>query len=87
MKDRHLRLARKPHGGRLVSWARVPASNTPIVEYRLFRRDTTSGAWHVETRRFFDALRHDIARELQRAKRSLRDHVDELDLARMEETA
>lgn len=89
MKDRHLRLPRKPRGGRLVSWARVPASKhsgpgARFTEYRLFRRDLF-GAWHFEFRRFTpDAPRHFIARELRLAKRSLRDRVDELDLARME---
>lgn len=65
------------------SWGRFPMGETGIVAYRLFRRDHR-GALHT---RCIDLRPGDsrcsIATSLRRARRSLRDQVDEIDLEAM----
>ena len=65
------------------SWGRFPMGDTGVVAYRLFRRDHR-GALHT---RCIDLKPGDdrcaIAASLRRARRSLRDQVDEIDLAAM----
>ena len=62
------------------SWGRFPMGDTGVVAYRLFRRDCR-GALHtlsVDMQGGDD--RCAIAASLRRARRSLRDQVDEIDL-------
>lgn len=65
------------------SWGRFPMGDTGVVAYRLFRRDCR-GALHL---RSIDLRPGDsrcaIASSLRRARRTLRDQVDEIDLAAM----
>lgn len=70
----------KSHG---FSWGRFPMGDTGVVAYRLFRRDHR-GALHtrcIDLRPGDD--RSAIAASLRRARRSLRDQVDEIDLESM----
>lgn len=72
----------KKAGG--FSWGRALVRDGHAVSYRLFRRDSR-GRVHAL---LFDyqagAPRSGIARDLMRARRTLRDRVDEIDLALME---
>lgn len=65
------------------SWGRFPMGDTGVVAYRLFRRDCRR-ALHT---RCIDLRPGDsrsaIAASLRRARRTLRDQVDEIDLAAM----
>ena len=65
------------------SWGRFPLGDTGVVAYRLFRRDHR-GALHT---RCIDLKPSDdrctIAASLRRARRALRDQVDEIDLEAM----
>ena len=65
------------------SRGRFPMGDTGVVAYRLFRRDSR-GALHL---RSIDLRPGDsrcaIAASLRRARRTLRDQVDEIDLAAM----
>jgi hypothetical protein len=65
------------------SWGRFPMGDTGVVAYRLFRRDHR-GALHTLSvdMRPGDA-RCAIAVRLRRARHSLRDQVDEIDLEAM----
>lgn len=72
------------------SWGRFPIESGGAVtgvEWRLFRRDHR-GAVHFECRLYLvDTPRKDIAPFLLRVRHVLRDRVDEIDLAAMEEAA
>lgn len=80
MKRLHLtRRTPQKNGG--FSWGRFPVSEGGPVNYRLFRRDHR-GVLHMWQRTFrADESRGDIAPILRRARHSLRDRVDEIDLA------
>ena len=68
------------------SWGRVVRVDGTIT-YRLFRRDQR-GALHVAMLVFSrDDLRGDMANDINRKRHSLRDQVDEIDLAIMGVTA
>lgn len=78
----HRRAPRKNSG---FSWGRFPSARGTLpathVEWRLFRRDHT-GKLHFAYRAFpIDTPREHIARVLLAARRSLREAVDEIDLA------
>lgn len=75
----HLR-ARTPKKTAGFSWGRVVLDGT--VTYRLFRRDQR-GALHWFMRTFEGTDRVAMAHELKRARRLLRDQVDEVDLMLM----
>ena len=69
----------KANGG--FSWGRFPAEET--IQYRLFRRDHT-GALHLSTITFAkNTPTEQIAADVKRKRRELRDKVDVLDLAAM----
>lgn len=65
------------------AWARFPTTDGSAVTWRLYRRDHRR-ALHMHVLTF---LAHDdravIAGHLRRARRSLRDKVDDIDLAAM----
>ena len=62
----------------VFSYARIPVSGG--VVYRLFRRDQDH-VLHAELLSFHpDCERRLIARDLRKARRRLRDRVDEIDL-------
>ena len=86
MIARHLtRRAPKKTGG--FSFGRFPSECGTYVTFRLFRRDHR-GALHMEARTFFTSADPTyIAKVLRHAKRQLRDRVDEIDLAAMEQAA
>ncbi|WOB24785.1 MULTISPECIES: hypothetical protein [Xanthomonas] len=79
---RHLtRRAPKRSGG--FSWGRFPTSDSALITWRMFRRDHTR-ALHTHALTF--TARDDaayVAKQLRRARRQLRDRVDEIDLAAM----
>ncbi|KRG86147.1 hypothetical protein H7691_12615 [Stenotrophomonas sp. CW117] len=78
---------RAPKRNEGLSWGRFPTDDGSAVTYRLFRRDHR-GALHMEARTFFtSADPTHIAKVLRHAKRQLRDRVDEIDLAAMEQAA
>jgi len=84
-RNRFTRRAPKRNWG--LSWGRFPTDDGSAVVYRIFRRDH-AGRLHLEVRTFFtDAEPAHIARALRQAKRQLRDRVDEIDLAALEEAA
>jgi hypothetical protein len=65
------------------SWGRFPMGDTGVVSYRLFRRDHR-GSLHMRRLDFNRThTRADIARALKRARKALRDKVDEIDLEAM----
>ncbi len=72
----HLR-GRTPKKTAGFSWGRVVTDGA--VAYRLFRRDQR-GALHWFLRTFEGTDRAAMADELKRARRLLRDQVDEVDL-------
>lgn len=77
---------RKPKG-RNVAWSRVVSHEGEVVAYRLFRRDHRRGM-HMTTLACGRLMsRHEVARDLRRLWRELRDRVDEIDLAAMDEAA
>lgn len=70
-----------------LSWGRFPTVDGSAVTYRLWRRDHT-GKLHTQERTFFtESPPAYIAKVLRQAKRQLRDAVDEIDLAALEEAA
>lgn len=79
MKTTHLR--RRPptrNGG--FSWGRFPMEDGGPICYRLFRRDD-DGARHMLAFNFpAQEDRQAMAGVLKRARRELRDQVDEIDL-------
>ena len=76
---------RAPHANGGFSWGRFPADET--IQYRLFRRDHT-GALHVSTITFAkNTPSKQIASDVKRKRRELRDKVDVIDLAAMGVTA
>lgn len=78
---------RAPKRNEGLSWGRFPTDDGSTVTYRLFRRDHT-GRLHFEARTFFTTADPTyIAKVLRHAKRQLRDRVDEIDLAAMEQAA
>lgn len=65
------------------SWGRFPMGDTGVVSYRLFRRDHR-GSLHMLCLDFkLTDSRAVIALALKRARKSLRDKVDEIDLEAM----
>lgn len=79
------RRAPKKQGG--FSWGRFPDKPSGLVMYRLFRRDHT-GAVHLHGLNFNPRdSRREIALALRAARHSLRDRVDEIDLAGMYQEA
>ena len=84
MADRH-HTRRAPRKNDGFSWGRLPLGtrDATAVEWRLFRRDHT-GKLHFEARLYpIDTPRAHIAPFLLRARRLLRERVDEIDLAAM----
>jgi len=82
MTARHF-TERKPKRARFA-WGRK-ISDQGVVVYRLFRRDST-GKLHrsmYPMEYLPHAERRQIARDLKRERRILRDRVDEIDLAAM----
>jgi len=78
---------RAPKRNEGLSWGRFPTDDGSAVTYRLFRRDHT-GRLHFDARTFFTTSDPTyIAKVLRHAKRQLRDRVDEIDLAAMEQAA
>lgn len=81
---RHI-IQRAPRANGGFSWGRVLSDGK--VGYRLFRRDH-KGALHMSISVFtHEQPRADVASTLRRARRSLRDKVDEIDLAAMDVAA
>lgn len=77
---------RRPKG-RNRAWSRVITHNGGLLTYRLFRRDHT-GRLHQTTLQYMPVARRDmIAGDLRIAWAQLRDRVDEIDLAAMEQAA
>ncbi|MCD0280510.1 hypothetical protein JWH04_16490 [Xanthomonas melonis] len=79
------RRAPKRNGG--FSWGRFPTSDGAFITWRMFRRDHSS-ALHMHALTFTgtdDAAY--VAKQLRRARRQLRDRVDEIDLAALGVTA
>jgi len=73
--------------GRATAWARI-VSPVGYVEYRLFRRGITSSKPHMARAQFLPcATRKLIAGDLRKLRKALRDRVDEIDLAAMEQAA
>jgi hypothetical protein len=84
--NRHLN-RRAPKRNEGLSWGRFPTDDGSAVTYRLFRRDHT-GRLHFEARTFLSSdSPHYIASHLRRMKRALRNRVDGIDLAAMEQAA
>ena len=83
MTIRHL-TPRRPHG-RGFSWGRVIGMDGALLTYNLFRRDMR-GALHQKTLQYQAAVasRKTIAEDLRRARKQLRDKVDEIDLVFLE---
>ncbi|UXA66057.1 hypothetical protein [Xanthomonas prunicola] len=81
MNRQHARRAPKRNGG--FSWGRFPTSDGAFITWRMFRRDHTS-ALHMHALTFTakDEPAY-VAKQLRRARRQLRDRVDEIDLAAM----
>jgi len=78
---------RTPKRNEGLSWGRFPTDDGSAVTYRLFRRDHT-GRLHFEARTFFASVDPTyIAKVLRHAKHQLRDRVDAIDLAAMEQAA
>ncbi|WP_226426576.1 hypothetical protein [Xanthomonas sp. MWU16-30325] len=75
------RRAPKRNGG--FSWGRFPTSDGAVITWRMFRRDHTS-ALHMHALTFTakDEPAY-VAKQLRRARRQLRDRVDEIDLSAM----
>ncbi|QWF19257.1 hypothetical protein [Lysobacter capsici] len=82
MRDRaHLEHRREPAKGRRFAWARLPDPNGFGVAWRLFRRSETTRrlvAHHVLVS--VEDSRQQIAAELRRARWTLRNDVDAIDL-------
>ncbi|WP_115560054.1 hypothetical protein [Xanthomonas arboricola] len=80
--NRHLtRRAPKRNGS--FSWGRFPTSDGAFITWRMFRRDHTS-VLHMHALTF--TAKDDAAyaaKQLRRARRQLRDRVDDIDLAAM----
>lgn len=77
-------VTRQPKKTAGFSWSRIPAANGGVT-YRLFRRDQR-GALHYFMRSFNPgeaADHHHVATVLMRARHTLRDQVDEIDLQLM----
>jgi len=79
---------RKPTKCRPTAWGRVLQMDGQLVAYRLFRRGL-SGKVHTRQLQYLVdvAPRSMIAADLIKARRELRDRVDEIDYAAMEEAA
>lgn len=74
------RAPKETHG---FSWGRFPTDDGTLVTYRLYRRDHKR-ALHTHVLTFFDTDTPTyIAGHLRRARKDLRDRVDEIDLAAM----
>ena len=84
-RNRFTRRAPKRNEGQ--SWGWFMDANGLEVIYRIFRRDHTGRLHFVEHKFFVETNPTDIARALRHAKRQLRDRVDEIDLAALEEAA
>ncbi|RFF46218.1 hypothetical protein [Xanthomonas campestris] len=85
MTRHHTRRAPKRNGG--FSWGRFPTSDGAFVTWRMFRRDHSSSLhMHALTFTGEDDAAY-VAKQLRRARRQLRDRVDEIDLAAMGVTA
>jgi hypothetical protein len=65
------------------SWGRFPMGDTGVVAYRLFRRDCRGALHTLSVDMRAGDERSAIAASLRRARRSLRDQVDEIDLEAM----
>ncbi len=78
---------RAPGKGYGLTWARFPTVDGSAVIYRLWRRDHNRKPHQIEKAFFTDAEPAHIASVLKRAKRQLRDRVDEIDLIALEEAA
>jgi len=78
---------RRPKG-RNTAWSRKVTMDGGLLTYTLFRRECVSGRvhpWHLQY--MPNAPRKMIAGDLLLARKMLRDRVDEIDLAAMEEAA
>ncbi|EMT5435617.1 TPA: hypothetical protein UM365_000192 [Stenotrophomonas maltophilia] len=65
------------------AWGRFPTVDGSAITWRLYRRDHRR-ALHMHAETFFaQEDRAVIARHLRRARRHLRDQVDEIDLVAM----
>lgn len=78
---------REPGKGHGLTWARFPTVDGSAVIYRMWRRDHKRKPHQVQKAFFTDADPAYIAKVLRLAKRQLRDTVDEIDLAALEEAA
>ena len=78
---------RGPRRNEGLSWARFPTVDGSAVIYRMWRRDHKRKPHQVQKAFFTDADPAYIAKVLRQAKRQLRDTVDEIDLAALEEAA
>lgn len=87
MADRNRFARRQPGKGHGLTWARFPTVDGSAVIYRLWRRDQNRKPHQQQKTFFTDADPAHIASVLKRAKRELRDRVDEIDLEAMEEAA
>jgi len=77
------RTHRQPKRTKGFSWGRAPTACGQMVTYRLFRRDL-AGALHMQTvLAYCSDPAATTARRLIRARHTLRDRVDTLDLAAM----
>ena len=76
---------RQPRKARPTGWGRMIQMNGQIVAYRLFRRGQC-GRVHMLERQYLVGVapRSMIAGDLVKARRQLRDRVDEIDLEAME---
>lgn len=78
---------KQPAKGRTrpFAWGRKLEMNGAVVAYVLFRRDHT-GRIHQTRMQYLTGVvqRSLVARDLLKAKRRLRDRVDEIDLAALE---
>lgn len=79
----HLLDRRAPKSNRGFSWGRFPSETT--VQYRLFRRDR-HGVRHMFPITFAkNVTTEQMALDLNKKRRELRDLVDEIDLADLED--
>lgn len=83
MTIRHLTPRQPKRRG--FAWGRVIGMDGALLTYNLFRRDLR-GALHQKTLQYQAtvASRKTIAADLKRARKELRDRVDEVDLAVLE---
>lgn len=80
--SRHLQY-RRPNETQGFAWGRVLTDDANLVTYRLFRRDHKNALHSHAVSVFSHTERKVLAGQLRRARRHLRDLVDEIDLRAM----